>query len=334
MGKGIFNKKSGTAVGSREGMAAQQSLGEIRMEAQNLSKSIADLDDRVAGVYRDIEGLSEMMEAFNASLQRMTENIMEISGVMESMEESFSGMRDESQEGSDYAQNSNEDAYRIMTESEQERKEVENRAKEVEIALNEQIEKSRQAERIMDLTANIMEIADQTNLLALNASIEAAHAGEAGKGFAVVADEIKKLAADSSDTASKIKDISNIVVGAVSGLAEESQNVVRFMMDKTMGSYTELVEVGRKYQGDSKIMFDKMQDFSFMSKNLSEQVLESTRSIEEVRSAAQEATDSVNEFTVEIAKISEQMSEIRDNFEQNEQISKTLNDQINAHLAD
>jgi uncharacterized phage infection (PIP) family protein YhgE len=77
-----------------------------------------------------------------------------------------------------------------------------------------------------------------------------------------------------------------------------------------------------------------MQDFSFMSKNLSEQVLESTRSIEEVRSAAQEATDSVNEFTVEIAKISEQMSEIRDNFEQNEQISKTLNDQINAHLAD
>jgi methyl-accepting chemotaxis protein len=334
MGKGIFNKKSGTAAGSREGMAAQQSLGEIRMEAQNLSKSIADLDDRVAGVYRDIEGLSEMMEAFNASLQRMTENIMEISGVMESMEESFSGMRDESQEGSDYAQNSNEDAYRIMTESEQERKEVENRAKEVEIALNEQIEKSRQAERIMDLTANIMEIADQTNLLALNASIEAAHAGEAGKGFAVVADEIKKLAADSSDTASKIKDISNIVVGAVSGLAEESQNVVRFMMDKTMGSYTELVEVGRKYQGDSKIMFDKMQDFSFMSKNLSEQVLESTRSIEEVRSAAQEATDSVNEFTVEIAKISEQMSEIRDNFEQNEQISKTLNDQINAHLAD
>jgi methyl-accepting chemotaxis protein len=332
MGKGLFNKKTSAADNSQEELAARQSLAEIRVEAQNLSESISDLDGRVNGVYRDIEGLSKMMEAFNATLQRMTESIMEISGFMESMEGSFSGMRDESQEGSDYAQNSNEDAYRIMTESEQERKEVENRAKEVEIALNEQIEKSRQAERIMDLTANIMEIADQTNLLALNASIEAAHAGEAGKGFAVVADEIKKLAADSSETASQIKDISNIVVGAVSGLAEESQNVVRFMMDKTMGSYTELVEVGRKYQGDSKIMFDKMQDFSFMSKNLSEQVLESTRSIEAVRSAAQEATDSVSDFTVEIAKISEQMSEIRDNFEQNEQITKALNDRINARL--
>lgn len=40
------------------------------------------------------------------------------------------------------------------------------------------------------------------------------------------------------------------------------------MKDKTMGSYDKLVEVGRKYQGDSKIMFDKMQDFSYVSQSL------------------------------------------------------------------
>jgi methyl-accepting chemotaxis protein len=331
---GIFMKNTKTSGSSSAVSADRQDLEAIRDEAQNLSASIEELDERVNGVYQKIAGLSKMMEDFNTSVQSMTENIMGISGVMESMEDSFSGMRDESQDGSDYAQNSNEDAYKIMTDSELERKEVENRAKEVEVALKEQIEKSRQAERIMDLTANILEIADQTNLLALNASIEAAHAGEAGKGFAVVAEEIKKLAADCSETASQIKDISNIVVGAVSGLAEESQNVVDFMMDKTMGSYTELVEVGRKYQGDSKIMFDKMQDFSFLSKNLSEQVLDSTRSIEAVHSAAQEATDSFNEITAEIAKISEQMSEIRDTFTQDEKIVKNLNDRINTHLAD
>jgi methyl-accepting chemotaxis protein len=330
---GIFKKNTKTSGSSSAVSADRQDLEAIRDEAQNLSASIEELDERVNGVYQKIAGLSKMMEDFNTSVQSMTENIMGISGVMESMEDSFSGMRDESQDGSDYAQNSNEDAYKIMTDSEQERKEVENRAKEVEVALKEQIEKSRQAERIMDLTANILEIADQTNLLALNASIEAAHAGEAGKGFAVVAEEIKKLAADCSETASQIKDISNIVVDAVSGLAEESQNVVDFMMDKTMGSYTELVEVGRKYQGDSKIMFDKMQDFSFLSKSLSEQVQDSTRSIEAVHSGAQETTDSINEITAEIAKISEQMSEIRDTFEQDEKIAKTLNDRINSHLA-
>jgi methyl-accepting chemotaxis protein len=330
---GIFKKNTKTSGSLSAVSADRQDLEAIRDEAQNLSASIDELDERVNGVYQKIAGLSKMMEDFNTSVQSMTENIMGISGVMESMEDSFSGMRDESQDGSDYAQNSNEDAYRIMTDSEQERKEVENRAKEVEVALQEQIEKSRQAERIMDLTANILEIADQTNLLALNASIEAAHAGEAGKGFAVVAEEIKKLAADCSDTASQIKDISNLVVDAVSGLAEESQNVVDFMMDKTMGSYTELVEVGRKYQGDSKIMFDKMQDFSFLSKSLSDQVLDSTRSIEAVHSGAQEVTDTFNEITAEIAKISEQMSEIRDTFAQDEKIAKTLNDRINSHLA-
>ncbi len=332
MGKGLFHKSESQPAHAE--LAAEQNLAEIRTDAQNLANSIVGMDAQIKSMYAEIAELSQMMGEFHAAIKQMSGNIADISEVMESMEASFHGMSEESKDGSDYAQNSNQAAYKIMMDSEQERKEVENRAKEVEIALKEQIEKSRQAERIMDLTANIMEIADQTNLLALNASIEAAHAGEAGKGFAVVAEEIKKLAADSSDTASQIKDISNIVVGAVSGLADESQNVVDFMMDKTMGSYSELVDVGRKYQSDSKIMFDKMQDFSFLSKNLSEQVVESTRTIEAIRSAAQETTDAVNKFAANIAGISEQMSEISAKCQQNEQISRSLNMRVNAKITD
>lgn len=311
MGKGLFGKKDKSAqmietVDASELAAAQQ-------QAQELSDALDAMDGRVADVATQVAGLSEMLEEVNASLQKMTASIAEISDVMGAMESSFKDMSAESLDGSNYAQNSNEDAYRIMTESEQERKEVEKKALEVEVALESQIKKSRQAERIMDLTANIMEIADQTNLLALNASIEAAHAGEAGKGFAVVADEIKKLAADSSDTASQIKDISNIVVNAVSGLSEEAQNVVEFMKDKTMGSYSELVEVGRKYQGDSKIMFDKMQDFSSLAQGFTEQVAESTQAIEAIRAAAEEASASVGQFTTYISDISEKISELRQN---------------------
>lgn len=327
MGKGLFTKKNNADL---DGIVEQKQaeLAEVQKDARELAETMDEMDAHVIEVERDIQGLNERMADFNEALMKMTSSITEISEFMSSVEESFRSVSEESQEGSAYAQNSNEDAYKIMMDSEHERKEVEKKAEEVEEGLREQIEKSRQAERIMDLTADIMEIADQTNLLALNASIEAAHAGEAGKGFAVVAEEIKKLATDSGETASQIQDISNIVLGAVKGLTQEASNVVDFMKDKTMGSYSELVEVGRKYQGDSKIMFDKMQDFAYIAKSLSEQVDESTKAIEEIKMAAEEVAEFVNNLTEEIAKVSDSMTMVRGEFETNEEIIKLLNKNI------
>lgn len=322
---GLFGKA--TKVDEQRAREAEQwraLLAEVKQNASNLANSISKVDSYVHDVYVDTSDISSHMQEFSGSIQEMTDNIAEIADLMCEMEESFHGMSEEAKDGSDYAQNSNQEAYEIMKRSEEERKEVEDRANAVERAMMEKIEQSKEAEKILELTKNIMEIADQTNLLALNASIEAAHAGEAGKGFAVVADEITKLAANTTETADQIQKISSTVLHAVSDLATEAENVVSFMKDKTMGSYLELVEVGRKYQGDSKIMFDKMQDFSYVAQNLLQQVEESNRSVDAIRVVAQNTAQTVTELTVSIEKISDNISDIRQESDDIEAISQNL----------
>lgn len=321
---GLFQGKNNKAATDERQQRMQMLLAQVSQNAKALSLSIQAVEQELQESVRNASDASDTMQQFSASLQEMTSSIQEVSSVMESMEDSFKGISEEAEDGAKYAQNSNNDAYEIMKNSEKMRTEVEAKATEVEQALGAKIEQSKRAEQIMDLTADIMKIAEQTNMLALNASIEAARAGEAGRGFAVVADEISKLAASSRTTAGQIKEISNVVITAVTDLAEEASNVVSFMKEKTVGSYSELVEVGRKYQGDSKIMFDKMQDFSFMSKNLSGQVMEATRSVEAIQNAARSSADAVNKINSQIDSMSRSMNDVQAKYKENTKMVETL----------
>ena len=324
---GLFGKKNDELViSAAEKEKFQSVIAEVAENAKRLSESINKVNVFLGDMSKDTQDVSAVMSEEGASLHTMSDNVVEIAKVMADMEVAFEGMSEEAKDGADYAQNSNNEAYEIMVRSEEQRKEVEDRANAVEQALVQKIEQSKEAEKILDLTADIMEIASQTNLLALNASIEAARAGEAGKGFAVVADEITKLAASSSETANQIKVISNTVLTAVSELASEAENVVGFMKDKTMGSYAELVEVGRKYQSDSKIMFDKMQDFSFVAKNLLGQVEESTRAVESIKVASAESVDAVENLNENISNIADAIDEISRQNGDNDREAKNLAD--------
>jgi methyl-accepting chemotaxis protein len=102
------------------------------------------------------------------------------------------------------------------------------------------------SEKIGQIVDNINIFAKSTNLLSLNASIEAARAGEHGKGFTVVANEIRKLAAQSTDSAEVISD-----------LIEETRREIKQASNYMEKSENEVIE-GHSIMEEVNIAFDKI----------------------------------------------------------------------------
>lgn len=75
---------------------------------------------------------------------------------------------------------------------------------------------SERSTEIGEIITAVNEIASQSNVLALNAAVEAARAGEHGAGFAVVAAEVRKLAKESRQATSRVKNILSDIQKATS----------------------------------------------------------------------------------------------------------------------
>ncbi|AFS77463.1 methyl-accepting chemotaxis protein Mcp [Gottschalkia acidurici 9a] len=95
-------------------------------------------------------------------------------------------------------------------------------------------ETNESTKKINDIISVINDIASQTSLLALNASIESARSGEAGRGFSVVAEEIKKLAEQSSNSVSDIKNITNELQCKSTQTVETMEKVKEIIQEQTI----------------------------------------------------------------------------------------------------
>lgn len=147
-----------------------------------------------------------------------------------------------------------------------------------------------QSKQIGQIVEAISSIAEQTNLLALNAAIEAARAGEHGRGFAVVADEVRKLAAESQESAEKIK-------SKISSIQEATNKAV-----ESMKQGTEKVHVGTKAIHDVGAQFS---DIMGMVNGISEQMNEIHESVQEVTHEANNIVgvmNSIDEISKKTAK--------------------------------
>ncbi len=174
---------------------------------------------------------------------------------------------------------------------------------------------SEKARDITGVVTTITKVADQTNLLSVNAAIEAEKAGESGRGFLVVAREIRRLA---DQTASATLDIEKTVHQMQSAVSAGVMEMDKFS-EQVRRSVAEVESVSARLDGiisqvqvltdqfahvsdGMKMQAEGAQQINVAMTSLSSNVQQTSRSLTEFTSAADEMKDAVEGLKQEMGK--------------------------------
>lgn len=276
----------------------------------------------------NISTISSTMQQIAAGCEETSASIESIRGVIEDTNEIVG-------DANKSIQKTCETSYRIIDEArtthqaaEASRRNALQRAKEMEISMQEKIRCSKDVEKINELTQNILNISSQTNLLSLNASIEAARAGEAGRGFSVVAGEISTLASNSAQAANEIRQVSEEIIGVVAALSEEAGNMLKLLEEATNDGYGRLLETSENYEKNMEYLTNQFAEMAEFCQNLNSKFNFITESIEAIDKASEESTLGINNVASSTTDIASEIAVITDEAGDVGQVSEKLTTEV------
>lgn len=304
-----------------------------------ISNSIS-LDDSISNVAKKVEAadasacdISVVMEELSAAMEEVTATTHDVNEKTASANGRVNDMAEEAGEILNYTREMNERAVTLEKTAENNKNKATNMVSAIVEELKDAMEKSRQVEKISQLTTDILSISSKTNLLALNASIEAARAGEAGRGFAVVADEIRCLAESSKDTANHIQGINEMVVESVQELIHSSDKIADFIDGVILPDYDGFVKSGQQYNEDAAYVNGAMKDFARLSRELDEIIDAIVTAVKGITIAVEESADGVAGAAANIDSLVVDINGVNKEMEVNRGISNQFKEETDCFVS-
>lgn len=303
-------------------------ISEIQNDTADVKKSVNVVYGQIGTADSNIMDVSATMQQLAAGMTEMSTTAEHISGQTDSISQSMEDIAKEADNGSAMAKDIKVKAVKLKEEGIESKENTSKLADEIREAVKASLEKSKDVEKINELTDNILSISSQTNLLALNASIEAARAGEAGKGFAVVADEIRTLADSSRNTANDIQAISRDVTNSVGELADNANKMIDFIINVVMPDYDKLVNIGEQYNEDAEDFDNILQHFTDNATQLKQTMVDVATLIKGMSVTISENSDGVTMVSNNAGGLTEGMSQIKEEMLHTESAAGRLDETV------
>lgn len=302
----------------------QAIMQKIKASSEQMDRAVESMNGELVNSGNNVASVSAVMEQLTASMEEIASSLEALDVNTRDVLEDVNAVYAETQNSATISSDIKQLAIGVKEETQKKQHALEHLMIEKHAILKESIEQSKQVEEITHLTEDILEIASQTNLLALNASIEAARAGEAGKGFAVVADEIRNLAESSRKTANDIQEISTTVVSSVEQLMSNANDLISFMQDTVIEDY-------RGFGGATDLYYEKATAMDAVTSNCNDSILklqntmnEMAEGISNITTAMSEGAQGVSTATENVAELANSISEIREEAQSNQDVTKQL----------
>lgn len=337
-----FNNKKLLLQGTKEIYALKYStntltkvleklMGELELGSKKLLASVTNNLKEVSSSNEKVTYVSATMEQLSASMDEVASTIKNLNQELQSSLIQIGEIAEKANENCKVLEDVKIDATRNYETAKKGKNEADQMVGGIRSALEQSIEKSRDADKIMDFTGEILNIAFQTNLLALNASVEAAQAGEAGKGFSVVAVEIRKLAERSRNAANKIEEISVLVTDSVSELSKDSKKMLEFIQDMVLPDYENYLKTADNYYNNANELNNLMTQFSKQAGEIRMAMESFGKGMGNITTTVHESTAGIESAANHIIELAGSMTSIRTEVGDNKEIAENLKGQVDSY---